>query len=112
MTPAFCALILRRIFAKSIHGLRLIPLKHESAADDLCLMEFFATEAVVCAVLMLFIRLGEFQRASGKQGLTSIRRPKSGPSLGIRVLRSYAQQQVCSRQPEKDGGGPCGHHGR
>ena len=54
MTPAFCALTLRRIFAKSILGLRLIPLKHELAADDLCLKEFFATEAVVCAVLMLF----------------------------------------------------------
>jgi Transposase DDE domain group 1 len=51
---------------------RIAELKHDLAADDFCLREFFATEAAFRAILLLFNLLGEFQRASG---LSSYRQP-------------------------------------
>src|ERR1017187_845110 len=42
---------------------RIAELKHDLAADDFCLQEFFATEAAFRSVLLLFNLLGEFQRA-------------------------------------------------
>jgi len=53
-------------------GNRIAELKHDLAADDFCMQEFFATEAAFRSILLLFNLLGEFQRASG---LTSYRRP-------------------------------------
>src|SRR5216684_2242879 len=44
---------------------RIAELKHDLAADDFCLQEFFATEAAFRSILLLFNLLGEFQRASG-----------------------------------------------
>jgi len=44
---------------------RLEELPYDLAADDFCLRQFFATEAVFCSILMLFNLLSEFQRASG-----------------------------------------------
>ena len=44
---------------------RIAELKHDLAADDFCLHEFFATEAAFRSILLLFNLLGEFQRASG-----------------------------------------------
>ena len=44
---------------------RIEELKYDLAADDFCLRQFFATEAVFCSILMLFNLLAEFQRASG-----------------------------------------------
>jgi hypothetical protein len=43
---------------------RICELKHDLGADDFCLQEFYATEAVFQAVLLLFNLLGEFQRAT------------------------------------------------
>jgi hypothetical protein len=43
---------------------RIAELKHDLAADDFCLHEFFATEAAFRSILLLFNLLGEFQRAS------------------------------------------------
>ncbi len=43
---------------------RIAELKHDLAADDFCLQEFFATEAAFRSILLLFNLLGEFQRAS------------------------------------------------
>lgn len=51
---------------------RIAELKHDLAADDFCLQEFFATEAAFRGILLLFNLLGEFQRASG---FTIYRRP-------------------------------------
>ncbi len=51
---------------------RIAELKHDLAADDFCLHEFFATEAAFRSILLLFNLLGEFQRASR---LTPYRRP-------------------------------------
>jgi hypothetical protein len=51
---------------------RIAELKHDLAADDFCLHEFFATEAAFRSILLLFNLLGEFQRACG---LTSYRQP-------------------------------------
>jgi hypothetical protein len=51
---------------------RIAELKHDLAADDFCLQEFFATEAAFRSILLLFNLLGEFQRASC---LTPYRRP-------------------------------------
>ena len=51
---------------------RIAELKHDLAADDFCLQEFFATEAAFRSILLLFNLLGEFQRASR---LTPYRRP-------------------------------------
>jgi hypothetical protein len=51
---------------------RIAELKHDLAADDFCLQEFFATEAAFRSILLLFNLLGEFQRAAG---LVSYRRP-------------------------------------
>jgi hypothetical protein len=51
---------------------RIAELKHDLAADDFCLQEFFATEAAFRSILLLFNLLGEFQRASH---LKSYRRP-------------------------------------
>ena len=42
---------------------RIAELKHDLAADDFCLQEFFATEAAFRSILLLFNLLGEFQRA-------------------------------------------------
>jgi hypothetical protein len=42
---------------------RIAELKYDLAADDFCLREFFATEAVFRSILLLFNLLGEFQRA-------------------------------------------------
>ena len=42
---------------------RIAELKHDLAADDFCLREFFATEAAFRSILLLFNLLGEFQRA-------------------------------------------------
>jgi Transposase DDE domain group 1 len=53
---------------------RIEELKSDLAADDFCLHEFFATEAVFLSILMLFNLLGEFQRATG---LTGYRQPAS-----------------------------------
>lgn len=47
---------------------RIAELKYDLAADDFCLHQFFATEAVFCAILLLFNLLGEFQRATGMKG--------------------------------------------
>jgi len=44
---------------------RIAELKHDLAADDFCLREFFATEAAFRSILLLFNLLGEFQRAAG-----------------------------------------------
>ena len=51
---------------------RIAELKYDLAADDFCLRQFFATEAVFCSILMLFNLLAEFQRASG---MKSYRQP-------------------------------------
>ena len=51
---------------------RIAELKHDLAADDFCLHQFFATEAAFRSILWLFNLLGEFQRASR---LTPYRRP-------------------------------------
>jgi hypothetical protein len=51
---------------------RIRELKHDLAADDFCLHEFFATEAAFCSVLLLFNLLSEFQRVIG---LTTYRQP-------------------------------------
>ncbi|MGB8456790.1 MAG: IS1380 family transposase [Candidatus Acidiferrum sp.] len=51
---------------------RIAELKHDLAADDFCMQEFFATEAAFRSILLLFNLLGEFQRACG---LTSYRQP-------------------------------------
>ena len=53
---------------------RIEELKSDLGADDFCLREFFATEAVFLSILMLFNLLGEFQRASG---MTGYRQPAS-----------------------------------
>ena len=42
---------------------RIAELKHDLAADDFCLQEFFATEAAFRSILLLFNLPGEFQRA-------------------------------------------------
>ena len=42
---------------------RIAELKHDLAADDFCLQEFFATEAAFRSILLLFNLLAEFQRA-------------------------------------------------
>jgi hypothetical protein len=44
---------------------RIAELKHDLAADDFCLQQFFATEAAFRSILLLFNLLGEFQRACG-----------------------------------------------
>ena len=41
---------------------RIAKLKYYLAADDFCLLEFFAAEAAASAILMLSILLSEFQR--------------------------------------------------
>ncbi|MGB7844017.1 MAG: transposase [Candidatus Acidiferrum sp.] len=51
---------------------RIAELKHDLAADDFCLQEFFATEAAFRSILLLFNLLGEFQRGCG---LTTYRQP-------------------------------------
>ena len=51
---------------------RIDELKHDLAADDFCLQEFFATEAAFRSILLLFNLLGEFQRACR---LTTYRQP-------------------------------------
>ncbi|HEX2713860.1 MAG TPA: IS1380 family transposase [Candidatus Acidoferrales bacterium] len=51
---------------------RIAELKHDLAADDFCLQEFFATEAAFRSILLLFNLLGEFQRATG---LATYRQP-------------------------------------
>ena len=51
---------------------RIAELKHDLAADDFCLHEFFATEAAFRSILLLFNLLGEFQQACG---FTSYRQP-------------------------------------
>lgn len=51
---------------------RIGELKYDLAADDFCLHQFFATEAVFCSILMLFNLLAEFQRATG---MKSYRQP-------------------------------------
>jgi hypothetical protein len=47
---------------------RIAELKYDLAADDFCLHEFFATEAALLSILMLFNLLAEFQRATGMLG--------------------------------------------
>ena len=47
---------------------RIAELKYNLAADDFYLCEFFAAEAAIFAILMLFILLSEFQRVSGMPG--------------------------------------------
>jgi len=42
---------------------RIAELKHDLAADDFCLRQFFATEAAFRSILLLFNLLGEFQSA-------------------------------------------------
>jgi Transposase DDE domain group 1 len=59
---------------------RIAELKHDLAADDFCLQEFFATEAVFRSILLLFNLLGEFQRASR---LTPYRRPATLRAQGF-----------------------------
>jgi hypothetical protein len=44
---------------------RIAELKHDLGADGFCRKEFFATEAALQAVLLLFNLLAEFQRAAG-----------------------------------------------
>jgi len=51
---------------------RIAELKHDLAADDFCLQQFFATEAAFRSILLLFNLLGEFQRACG---FTTYRQP-------------------------------------
>jgi hypothetical protein len=51
---------------------RIAELKHDLAADDFCLQEFFATEAAFRSILLLFNLLAEFQRACR---LTRYRQP-------------------------------------
>ena len=53
---------------------RIEELKSDLAADDFCLREFFATEAALLSILMLFNLLAEFQRACG---MTGYRQPAS-----------------------------------
>ena len=52
----------------------IAELKSALAADDLCLREFFATEAAFRSILLFFHLLGESQRAAG---LASYRQPAS-----------------------------------
>lgn len=51
---------------------RIGELKHDLAADDFCMHQFFATEAAFLAILMLFNLLGELQRMSA---MNTYRRP-------------------------------------
>jgi hypothetical protein len=51
---------------------RIAELKHDLAADDFFLHEFFAKEAAFRSILLLLNLLGEFQRACG---FTSYRQP-------------------------------------
>jgi hypothetical protein len=44
---------------------RIAELKHDLGADGFCLKQFFATQAAFRALLLLFNRLSEFQRAAG-----------------------------------------------
>ena len=44
---------------------RIAELKHDLGADGFCLQEFFATEAAFQAILLLFNRLSQLQRAAG-----------------------------------------------
>jgi hypothetical protein len=53
---------------------RIEERESDLAADDFCLKEFFATQAVFLGILMLFNLLAEFQRASG---MTGYRQPAS-----------------------------------
>jgi hypothetical protein len=59
---------------------RIAELKHDFAADDFCLYEFFATEGAFRSILLLFNLLEEFQRASR---LSPYRQPAT---LGAQVL--------------------------
>jgi hypothetical protein len=65
---------------------RIAEPKHDLAAHDFCLQEFFATEAAFSSILLLFNLLGEFQRVcrftTYRQPATRQRRSKS--SLGQR----------------------------
>jgi Transposase DDE domain group 1 len=59
---------------------RIAELKYDLAADDFCLHEFFATEAVFLAIRMLFNLLAEFQRPVG---MPRYRQP---PTLHVEVF--------------------------
>jgi len=54
-------------------GNRIAELRYTLVADDFCPHDFFATQAALCALLLLFILLGEFQMLSG---LKAYRQPK------------------------------------
>ena len=60
---------------------RIEELKSDLAADDFCLREFFATEAAFLSILMLFNLLGEFQRATGDERLSTTRQLASAGVL-------------------------------
>src|ERR1700686_597080 len=80
---------------------RIAELKHDLGADGFCLKQFFATEAALRAVLLLFNLLAEFQRAVGlpvyRQPAT-LRTPlltcgavlgRAGRRLGIHLSESW-----------------------
>mgnify|MGYP001181057803 CR=1 FL=1 len=59
---------------------RIAELKHDLGADGFCLQPFFATEAALRSVLLLFNRLAEYQRAAGLPGY---RQPASLRTQGL-----------------------------
>ena len=64
---------------------RIAELKHDLAADDFCLQEFFATEAAFRSILLLFNLLGEFQRACR---LTTVSPTRHAARPGFPLRRS------------------------
>ena len=74
---------------------RIAELKHDLAADDFCMYEFFATEAALRSILLLFNLLGEFQRASR---LTTYRQPAT-----LRLTFSFVA--LCSAAPDGSSAG-------
>ena len=88
---------------------RIAELKHDLAADDFCLQEFFATEAAFRSILLLFNLLGEFQRACR---FTTYRQPatlraqvflcgsllgRAGRRLVLHLSASWAASNSASR---------------
>jgi len=82
---------------------RIAELKHDLGADDFCMHEFFPTEAVFRAILLLFNLLSDFQRVIG---LTNYRRPATlrvTVFLCGAILGRAGHQQVVHMSA--DGGG-------
>ena len=69
----------------------IVELKSDLDADDFCLRELFAIEAVFLSIPMQFNLLGEFQRASG---MTGYRQPASLRVQGFCAKRFWAEQDT------------------